>query len=412
MTDAKTENTTVSIDNDKNKITLTARQEVVLFEGFLKAYVVESDDEDEEGGGSALLPPMNIGEILPLNVLTATEKFSKHPPRYNEASLVKKLEELGIGRPSTYAPTISTIQNRDYVIKDSRDGKKVGYRVVSLKNDKIETLESKMVVGAEKNKLFPTDIGMLVTDFLTQYFDKVVDFKFTAKIEEEFDKISHGKLEWTKMLKTFYDPFQLEVEKTIETAERVSGERVLGNHPDTGEVILVRMGRFGPMAQIGLTEEGEGAKKPRYAKLKREQNIETLTIEEALELFRLPRVLGQFEDKDVKVNIGRFGPYIQHNSGFISLKKEDDPYTIDLDLAIQRIEDKRTADANKIIKDFSEHGFQILNGRWGPYIKMGSDNYKIPKTENAETLSLDKCLELIESQKDAPKKKGKFTRRK
>ena len=412
MTDAKTENTTVSIDNDKNKITLTARQEVVLFEGFLKAYVIENDDEDEDGSGGALLPPMNIGEILPLNVLTATEKFSKHPPRYNEASLVKKLEELGIGRPSTYAPTISTIQNRDYVIKDTRDGKKIAYRVVSLKKDKISTLEAQMVVGAEKNKLFPTDIGILVTDFLTQYFDKVVDFKFTAKIEEEFDKISHGKLEWTKMLKTFYDPFQQEVEKTIETAERVSGERILGNHPDTGEVILVRMGRFGPMAQIGLTEEGEDAKKPRYAKLKREQNIETLTMEEALELFKLPRILGQFEDKDLKVNIGRFGPYIQHNSGFISLKKEDDPFTIDLDLAIQRILEKRTADANKIIKDFSEHGFQILNGRWGPYIKMGSDNYKIPKTENAETLSLDKCLELIESQKGAPKKKGKFTRRK
>lgn len=412
MTDAKIENTVVTIENDKNEIPLIAKQEVVQFDGFLKAYIAESDDEDEEKGSSALLPPLNVGQELPLNHLTATEKFSKHPPRYNEAALVKKLEELGIGRPSTYAPTISTIQNRNYVLKDSRDGKEIDFHVIELKNNIIKAKAQKMISGAEKNKLFPTDIGILVTDFLSQYFTNIIDYKFTAKIEEEFDKISHGDIEWQDMLSDFYTPFKIEVETTLETAERVSGERVLGNHPETNEVVLVRMGRFGPMAQIGVIPEDDPDFKPRYAKLQRGQNIETISLEEALSLFRLPRELGEFENKPIKVNIGRFGPYLQHNSGFISLKKEDDPYTIDFETAVLRIEEKRTSDANKLILDFSEHDIQVLNGRWGPYIKKGKDNFKIPKTTDASTLSLEACFDIIENQKDAPKKRGKFTKRK
>lgn len=410
MSDAETENTVVTIENNKNDIPLTARQEVVKFDGFLKVYMVEKDEDDEESSG-AFLPPMNVGQILPLNLLTATERHSKHPARYNEAGLVKKLEELGIGRPSTYAPTISTIQNRDYVIKDQRDGKELVYKVVKLQKDKVTTLDAKMTVGAEKNKLFPTDIGALVTDFLNQYFDKIVDYKFTANIEEKFDEISNGTVEWQDVLDKFYKPFHTEVEKTLETAERVSGERVLGNHPETGEVMLVRMGRFGPMAQIGVADEAKPEFKPRYAKLKKEQSIETITIEEALELFKLPRTLGDFEEKTVKVNAGRFGPYVQHGTAFISLKKEDDLMTIDFDTAVSRIMEKRESDANKLIKDFPEHNIQILNGRWGPYIKREKDNFKIPKTEDAATLTIDKVLEIIESQKDAPKK-GKFTKRK
>lgn len=410
MSDAETENTIVTIQNDKNEIPLTARQEVVKFDGFLKVYIVEKDDEDEETSG-AFLPPMNEGQILPLNQLTATERHSKHPARYNEAGLVKKLEELGIGRPSTYAPTISTIQNREYVIKDQRDGKDLLYKIVKLQNNKVQTLESKMVVGAEKNKLFPTDIGALVTDFLNQYFDKIVDYKFTANIEEKFDEISNGSVEWQDVLDKFYKPFHEEVEKTLETAERVSGERVLGVHPDTGETILVRMGRFGPMAQIGVTDETKPEYKPRYARLRKDQSIETIGLEDALELFKLPRTLGDFEEKVVKVNAGRFGPYVQHGTAFISLKKEDDLMTIDFDTAVSRILEKRESDANKLIKDFPEHNIQILNGRWGPYIKREKDNFKIPKTEDAASLSIERVLEIIDSQKDAPKK-GKFTKRK
>ena len=407
MSDAEIENTIVTIGNDKNSIDLTARQEVVVFDGFLKAYVVESD-EDEEESSAGLLPPMKVGQSMDLYNLTSTEKYSKHPPRYNEAGLVKKMEELGIGRPSTYAPTISTIQNREYVLKDYRDGKQLDYKVFKLEKNKVSALTESMTVGAEKAKLFPTDIGMLVTDFLKLHFAKVVDYQFTASIEEEFDEISNGKIEWQKMLENFYKPFHKEVENTLETAERVSGERELGKHPETGDKVLVRMGRFGPMAQIGVTDETKPEFKPRYARLRKEQSIETISFEEALDLFKLPRIVGEYENLPVKVNVGRFGPYIQHGTVFTSLTKDDDLFEIDLATVIQRIEDKREADAKKLILDFPEEGIQVLNGRWGPFIKKGKDNFKIPKTEDAATLSLEKIIELMK----VPQKKGKFTKKK
>lgn len=416
MSDALIENTIVTIGNDKNQIDLNAKQEVVTFDGFLKAYMIEKEEEEEESNGG-FLPPMKEGQAMSLNQLTATQKYSKHPARYNEASLVKKLEELGIGRPSTYAPTISTIQNRDYVIKDYRDGKKLDYQVYKLEKGKVSLITESMITGAEKAKLFPTDIGMLVTDFLKQYFDKVIDYKFTANMEEDFDEISNGKIEWQKMLDKFYKPFHQEVEKTLETAERVSGERSLGVHPDSKEPMIARMGRFGPMVQIGVTDENNPDYKPRYARLRKDQSIETINLEQALELFKLPRIIGEFEGKELKVNVGRFGPYVQLGSVFTSLKKEDDPMTIDLETAIQRILDKRESDAKKLILDFPEEGIQVLQGRWGPFIKQGKENYRIPKGEDATQLSLDTILSIIHgesksSSSKSPKKTAKATAKK
>lgn len=409
MSDAEIENTLVTIGNDKNKIDLTAKQEVVVFDGFLKAYMVEKDEEDEEGSSGGFLPPMKEGQKMNLSTMTATQKFTKHPARYNEASLVKKLEELGIGRPSTYAPTISTIQNREYVIKDYRDGHKLDYQVYKLEKDKVSLVTESMITGAEKAKLFPTDIGILVTDFLKQHFENVVDYKFTANMEEDFDEISNGKMEWQKMLDNFYKPFHKEVEETLENAERVSGERSLGVHPETKEPMIARMGRFGPMVQIGVTDENNPDYKPRYARLRKDQSIETITMEQALDLFKLPRTLGEFENQVVKVNVGRFGPYVQLGSAFVSLKKEDDIMSIDLDTAIQRILDKRESDAKKLILDFPEQGIQVLNGRWGPFIKQGKENYRIPKGLEAEKLDLDTIMSVIKGEHKGaePKKTAK-----
>lgn len=415
MSDAAIENTIVTIGNDRNQIDLTARQEVVTFEGFLKAYMVEKDEDDEENTGG-YLPPMSEGQAMQLANLTATQKYSKHPARYNEASLVKKLEELGIGRPSTYAPTISTIQNREYVLKDYRDGKKLDFQVYKLEKDKVSLVTESMITGAEKAKLFPTDIGMLVTDFLKIHFEKVIDYKFTANMEEDFDEISNGKIEWQKMLERFYKPFHEEVEITLETAERVSGERSLGDHPDSKEPMIARMGRFGPMVQIGVTDENNPDYKPRYARLRKDQSIETITMEQALELFKLPRIVGEFEGKELKVNVGRFGPYIQQGTTFTSLKKEDDVMSIDIETAIQRILDKRESDAKKLILDFPEDEIQVLQGRWGPFIKQGKENYRIPKGEDAEKLTLDKVLTIIQgeskSSTKSPKKTAKATAKK
>lgn len=416
MSDAAIENTIVTIGNNKNEIDLIARQEVVTFEGFLKAYMVEKDEDDEENSGG-FLPPMNEGQAMELNQLTSTQKFTKHPARYNEASLVKKLEELGIGRPSTYAPTISTIQNREYVLKDYRDGKKLDFQVYKLEKDKVSLVTESMITGAEKAKLFPTDIGMLVTDFLKIHFEKVIDYKFTANMEEDFDEISNGKIEWQKMLERFYKPFHEEVTITLETAERVSGERSLGNHPDSKEPMIARMGRFGPMVQIGVTDENNPDYKPRYARLRKDQSIETITMEQALELFKLPRIVGEFEGKELKVNVGRFGPYIQQGTTFTSLKKEDDVMSIDLETTIQRILDKRESDAKKLILDFPEDGIQVLQGRWGPFIKQGKENYRIPKGEDAEKLTLDTILEIIKGESKtsttkSPKKTAKATAKK
>ena len=405
MEDAQLERTIVSIENSKNDIILTAKGEVVTFDGFLKVYKESSDDDDQEEK-MELLPPLKVGELLKNRSIEAVEKFTKHPPRYNEASLVRKLEELGIGRPSTYAPTISTIQKRTYVLKDSRDGIEKSFQIFKIIDDKVEKTIGKLNTGAEKNKLFPTDTGILVNDFLVTYFKNIVDFKFTANVEAEFDLIAKGELDWTKMMEVFYTPFHKEVEETIKNAERVTGERKLGEHPETKEMVLVRMGRFGPMAQIGLTDEAKPEFKPRYAKLRRDQNIETITMEQALDLFRLPRVIGQFEEKDIKVAIGRFGPYVQHDDKFVSLKKTDDPYEISLERAVELIEEKREVEANRKIKTFEEEEIYVLNGRWGPYIQKGSgkDFYKIPKTKEAAKLTLEECLEIIAN---APEPKNK-----
>lgn len=405
MSDAELEKTIITIGNNRNGDTLQASGEVVVFDGFLKVYT-ESTDEDEseeEEEGSTLLPPLNAGDALELKEMLATERFTKPLPRYTEASLVKKLEELGIGRPSTYAPTISTIQKRQYVVKENREGTERMYRVLTLAKDKIGKVEKTEITGAEKAKLFPTDIGNLVNDFLVENFGSVLDFGFTADVEKQFDEIADGHKVWNKMIDEFYQPFHQTIETTTKESRKVTGERQLGTDPATGEPVLAKMGRYGAMIQIGATES---EKKPRFAKLRANQSIETIGFDEAMELFKLPRMLGEFEGKEIKVSIGRFGPYVQHDSKFVSLKKEQDPYEISLDEAIELIKSKREADANKFIAEFKEYDIQVLNGRYGAYIKKGKDNYKIPKDKKAEYLTLEDCLEIIGSgpSKKAPRR--------
>jgi len=341
---------------------------------------------------------------LPLKEMKAIERFTRPLPRYTEASLVKKLEELGIGRPSTYAPTISTILKRGYVEKRDKEGIKRDFRVLTLSNDKISKNTLSENTGAEKSKLFPTDVGLLVTDFLKQYFDDIMDYGFTARIENEFDEVAQGKLRWSKMIDEFYNPFKKDVEKTIETAERIKGERELGVDPVSGKPVIARMGRYGPMVQIGITEDTE---KPRFAKLKQDQSIETITLDEAMELFRLPRNLGTFEDSEVQVNIGRFGPYIAHDKKFYSLSKEHDPYSISLELAIPIIEEKRKAKDERTIKVFEKEKIQLLRGPYGPYIKQGLRNYKLNKEqqERVADLNIDEVKKIIEDVKANPPKK-------
>ncbi|MCO5280547.1 MAG: type I DNA topoisomerase [Chitinophagales bacterium] len=321
MSDAELERTIISIQNNKNKELLSATGEVVLFEGFLKVYTEGNDDEpDADSEDSTLLPPVKVGQELALREMNATERFTKPQPRYTEASLVKKLEELGIGRPSTYAPTISTIQHREYVVKENREGTQRSYRVLTLKDSKISSETKSEITGAEKMKLFPTDIGSLVTDFLVDHFGTVLDYGFTAKVEKQFDEIAVGKLEWTKMIDGFYQPFHTNVSQTEKEAKRVTGERLLGEDPESGEPVYARMGRYGAMVQIGKADDE--SKKPRFASLRPGQSIESITFEEAMTLFKLPRTLGEFEGKEVKVNVGRFGPYVMHNSKFVSLKRK------------------------------------------------------------------------------------------
>ncbi|MBS1593116.1 MAG: type I DNA topoisomerase [Bacteroidetes bacterium] len=404
MGDAELERTIISIGNNKNSDLLQATGEIVVFDGFLKVYTEstdeDADDNNEEEGSATLLPPLHKGDGLDLKEMIATERFSKPLPRYTEASLVKKLEELGIGRPSTYAPTIGTIQKRQYVVKEPREGVERAYRVLTLKSDKISKVEKTEITGAEKNKLFPTDIGNLVNDFLVENFNQVLDFGFTADVEKQFDEIAEGHKAWSKMIDEFYKPFHQTVETTTKESKKVTGERLLGEDPATGKPVLAKMGRYGAMIQIGATESEE---KPRFAKLRANQSIETITFDEAMELFKLPREVGEFEDKVIKVSIGRFGPYVQHDSKFVSLKKEQDPYTITHEEAVELIKAKREADANKFIAEFKEHDIQILNGRFGPYIKKGKDNYKIPKGMTAETLTEAEVLEIV---KGGPAKKS------
>jgi DNA topoisomerase-1 len=402
MSDAELEKTNVSIGiSTTAKEKFVAQGEVLKFDGFLKVYLESSDDESEDEK-EGMLPPMKTGEKLDTSEISATERYTHHPARYTEASLVKKLEELGIGRPSTYAPTISTIQKREYVVKEDREGQERKYNLLTLKSGKVsETVKTEMT-GAEKSKMFPTDIGMVVTDFLLAQFPKIMDYHFTAKVEEEFDEIAEGQLNWTKMLKEFYKPFHKNVVDTSENSDRASGERLLGVDPTSKQNIYVRIGRFGPMAQIG--ESNDENKKPKYASLRKDQRIDTITLEDALDLFKLPRVVGEFEEKDMTVAIGRFGPYIRHNGIFVSLKKEDDPMTIETDRAIELILAKRKQEEERVIKVFKENeDVQLLNGRWGPYLAIGKDNYKLPKGTDAGKLTLQECMEIAANPANASK---------
>ncbi len=399
MADAELEKTTAVITVSTATETFVAQGEVIKFDGFLKVYMESSDDDDEEKEETkeGMLPALAVGQNLNASAITATQRFTHHPSRYTEASLVKKLEELGIGRPSTYAPTISTVQDRGYVVKEDREGKPRNFNVLTLKNAQISEEVRTENTGAEKAKLFPTDIGMVVTDFLIQYFPQIMDYHFTANVEEEFDEIAEGKVEWRKMLDQFYRPFHKTVEVTEEKSERASGERLLGVDPATGKNIYARIGRFGPLVQIGEADEPE----KKFASLRKDQRLEGITLEDALELFKLPRIIGQFEDKDMKVAIGRFGPYIQHNSAFFSIPKTDDPLSITAERGIEIILAKRKADAEKEIKVFREEGrddVRVLNGRWGPYIAIGKSNYKIPKGTEPASLTLADCLALAEEQ--------------
>ena len=413
MADAELEKTIVTIDISTNHEKLTANGEVILFDGFLTIYFESEDDlEDIEEENNKLLPPLKINQLLDLEELQSIEKFSKASARFTEASLVKKLEELGIGRPSTYAPTISTIIKRNYVEKKSKDGAQRTARIIKLFPDNnIQQIEKIENTGAEKNKLFPTDLGLVVTDFLIQHFTQVMDFKFTAKIEAEFDEIAEGKIKWNKMIDIFYKPFHTLIDTTLLNAERASGEREIGIDPKSGKKIIARMARFGPIVQLGENNETEKAK---FAGLKNNQSIETISLEEALSLFELPRNIGNFEEKPIVINIGRFGPYAQHNAKFYSLGKEKDPYTIDLPDAIEIIEAKRIQEQNKIIKSFEKEDITVLNGQWGPYIKQGKENYKIDKKmyPDATTLDLETLLEIIQTQKNNPAPKKKSFRKK
>ena len=391
MKDAILEKTTAKIGISTNNEELTASGEVIKFDGFLKVYMEGSDDDDDEQKeGESRLPNLSVGQNLQFEEMTATEKFSRPAARYTEASLVKKLEELGIGRPSTYAPTISTIVKRRYVEKKDREGVKRDVNILKLKDDKIQKIAQQENTGAEKSKLFPTDLGLVVTDFLSKHFDEVMDYSFTANIEEEFDKIAEGKQQWTKMVGDFYKPFHEDVEHTLENAERSVGERELGNDPVTGKPIIARMGKYGPMVQVGVQEDEE---KPRYAKLKANQSIETISLDEALELFKLPMLLGEYEGQEVSVNIGRFGPYVKLGEQFISIPRGEDLLEIDLPRAIEIITAKQIEDAP--IGFYNEKPITKGKGRFGPFIKWNDLFINVPRAYNFDTLTQEDCNELI-----------------
>ena len=393
MADAELEKTTAKINISTNNAELTASGEVIKFDGFLKVYIESTDDEETENdnGDESRLPNLSVGQILDFIQMTATERFTKASARYTEASLVKKLEELGIGRPSTYAPTISTIVKRNYVEKKDKDGVKREYRLLKLKNDVVEKIKETEVTGTEKSKLFPTDLGLVVTDFLNQHFVKVMDYSFTANIEEEFDEIAEGKMKWNKMVGDFYGPFHSGVEHTLETAERAVGERLLGTDAATGKPIIARMGKYGPMVQIGAPDDEE---KPRFAKIKSTQSIETISLEEAQELFKLPLSLGEHEGQEVAVNIGRFGPYVKFGEQFISIPKGEDLADIDLKRAVEIINAKQIEDAP--IAHYNEKPITKGKGRFGPFIKWNDLFINIPRAYNFDTLTQKDCNELVE----------------
>jgi DNA topoisomerase-1 len=394
MADAELEKTVVDIAiSTRPNDLLKAQGEVITFEGFLKVYLEGKDDEsDEEQEG--LLPEMRQGEVLVLQEMTATQRFDRPAPRYTEASLVKKLEELGIGRPSTYAPTISTVQKRGYVVKENRDGVQRPYRVLSLNNGQITEKTATENTGAEKQKLFPTDIGMVVNDFLVEHFPSIVDLNFTAKVEEEFDVIAEGRENWREMIARFYKPFHATIGTVVETADRASGSRVLGQDPLNGKDVVARIGRFGPMVQIGSAEDEA---KPKFASLRKDQSIATITLQEALDLFKLPRTLGRSGEEEVIVNAGRFGPYVKVGSTFTSLTPEDDPLEIDLRRALELVELKKAASATREVGEYKGEMIVQGRGRFGPFVKFGKTYANIPKSEDPASVTFDRAVELIEA---------------
>ncbi|HMO63123.1 MAG TPA: type I DNA topoisomerase [Ferruginibacter sp.] len=389
MSDAELEKTTVKINISTNNEELTATGEVLKFDGFLKLYIESNDDEDTDDSGNSRLPNLTAGQQLQFDQMLATEKFTKHAARYTEASLVKKLEELGIGRPSTYAPTISTIIKRNYVEKKDKEGTKRDYRILKLKNNSIQKTMEQENTGAEKAKLFPTDLGLVVTDFLNQHFNQVMDYSFTANIEKEFDEVAEGKMQWPEMVKDFYEPFHNGVEHTLENAERAVGERQLGTD-ETGKPVFARMGRYGPMVQIGAQGDEE---KPRFAKLKTGQSIETISFEEAMDLFKLPLTLGEHEGLEVSVNIGRFGPYVKWGDAFISIPRGEDPVELELDRAIEIIKAKQVEDAPIAI--YEDKPVTKGKGRFGPFIKWNNLFINVPRAYNFDALTQKDCEELI-----------------
>ena len=400
MADAVLEKTNININISNSSEQFVAIGEVIKFDGFLKVYMESTDEDTEQTEG--LLPPVTKGEKLGMHHIEAVQKFTSSQPRYTEASLVKKLEELGIGRPSTYAPTISTIIKREYVVKEDRDGSTRDIKQLMLKDGKIKETVKHEKFGYEKSKLFPTDIGELVTRFLQQYFDDIMDYNFTASVEKEFDEIADGLKAWNLMIGEFYTPFHKKVVETLESGEKAKGEKLLGKDPNSGQNIYVKLGRYGAIAQIGETDSPD---KPKFAGLRKGQTLENITLEEAIKLFDFPRLLGQFEDSDVTVAIGRFGPYVLHQSKFCSLKSTDDPATITIERAIELIEAKRTENANRTIKTFAERpDVLVLNGRFGPYIAIGKNNVKIPKGTDPATLTLEDCLKLADAPAPAKKK--------
>jgi DNA topoisomerase-1 len=391
MSKARLEKTNVKIDISTRTEQFVAEGEVIKFPGFLKVYLESTDDEEEDADTAGMLPPMNVGQSLAYNSLEARQRYANPPARFTEASLVKRLEELGIGRPSTYAPTISTIQQRGYVKKETKEGQPRDIIVLKLKSKQAEPMREVVQesTGSLKGKLLPTDIGILVNDYLTEHFGRVMDFSFTANIEKEFDRIAEEGVDWVKVMDDFYQPFHENVEHSIAHTEKVTGERVLGDDPTSGKPVIARIGRFGPMIQIGRVEDEE---KPRFASLMEGQSIHSISFDEAMELFKLPRLVGEYEGQPIKANTGRFGPYIQYGKLFVSLK-EDTPFSVDEARAIELIEIKREQEANKFISSFGD--IEVLNGRFGPYIKQGKNNFKIPKGTDPKTLTEETCKAII-----------------
>ena len=411
MSDALLERTTIRIGVSTSDENFIAKGEMIKFDGFMKVYMEEKDEESE--GQKGMLPQLKINELLNLNEMTAVERFSKHPARFAEASLVKKLEDLGIGRPSTYASIITTIQKRGYVVKESREGIKREYQYLQLIDGNVLSEIKTENTGAEKNKMFPTDIGIVVNEFLVGNFDNILDYGFTAGVEKEFDEVAEGKKKWNEMIQNFYGDFHLKVENVKGTAQRALGERNLGVDPVSGKNVFVRIGPFGPMVQLGEKQEDENAPKPKFASLLKNQSIQSITIEEALELFKLPRTVGDFDGEEVVASVGRFGPYLRYKGKFTSIKKDDgdDPLTIKIDRAIELIKLKIQADKDRLILNFEGNPLvQVLNGRYGPFIQVSPSkgkkiNVKIPKELNPKELTREKCLELMENQPKSKRNK-------